>query len=74
MDSSGSEPSSDSKGQKIVGRWLTRLKGWVVTSEPSTQAFRQHKKHVFQTAGVTRNDPDASVKLQYAIFFFTCRQ
>lgn len=49
-----------------MGQWLTRLKGWVVTSEPSMQALRQHKKHVFQTEGVSRNDPDASLKLQYA--------
>lgn len=72
MDPMGASESSDkSKSPKSVGRWLTRLKGWVVTSEPSAQAFRQHQKHVFQSAGVSRSDPDASVKLQYAVSFFS---
>lgn len=67
MDRRESEESSDSKGKEAVGRWLTRLKDWAVTSEPSTHALKQHKKHLFKTEGVSRNDPEASVKLKYAI-------
>lgn len=70
MDRRGSESSNNSNGKEAMGRWLTRLKDWVVTSEPSTLAFRQHKKHVFQTAGVSRNDPDASMKLRYIFLSF----
>lgn len=60
------EAPNNPKGK---GRWLTRLKDWAVTSEPSTQAFKQHKKHVFKSEGVSRKDPDASLKLKYAILF-----
>lgn len=64
MERVESESSSNSNGKDAAGRWLSRLKGWVATSEPSTHALRHHKKHVFQSAGVSRNDPDASLKLQ----------
>lgn len=51
-----------SNGKDSNGQWLSRLKSWVSTSEPSMQALRQHKKLVCEKAA---NDPQASAKLQY---------
>ncbi|KAI3397621.1 hypothetical protein diail_10594 [Diaporthe ilicicola] len=55
------------KAQRISGvaRWLSQLKSWVAVSEPSGQAFEQHKKKMYKNNGISRNDPQASTKLQY---------
>lgn len=64
MAQSQSQKLDGPKGKGCKGQWLSRVKGWVSTSEPSTQALRQHKKLVYEKAGVSRNDPQASAKLQ----------
>lgn len=47
-----------------MGRWLTRLKSWITMSEPSVQAFKQHRRDTYKNVGVALNDPRASAKLQ----------
>lgn len=51
------------KGKGNKGRWLSQLKGWVSMSEPSAQAFEQHKKETYKRAGVALDDPRANAKL-----------
>ncbi|KAK8049153.1 hypothetical protein PG994_010883 [Apiospora phragmitis] len=51
------------KGKEGKGRWLTQLKEWVSVSEPSTQAFKQHRKGTYQRAGIALDDPRAGAKL-----------
>jgi len=64
--STGEPGSSKPKGKaEKKGKGLFRqLKGWVSTSEPSAQAFKQHKKDTFQKAGVSTKDPSANAKLR----------
>lgn len=59
--------SSKSKSKEGKGRWLSQLKEWVSTSEPSTQALKQHKKDTFKKAGVSLDDPQATAKLHAPI-------
>ncbi|KAF3762392.1 hypothetical protein M406DRAFT_19936, partial [Cryphonectria parasitica EP155] len=47
----------------VKGQWLSKLKGWILTSEPSAQALKQQKKVVYEKAGISPRDPDASAKL-----------
>ncbi|KAK8019670.1 hypothetical protein PG990_004808 [Apiospora arundinis] len=51
------------KGKEGKGRWLSQLKEWVSASEPSTQAFKQHKKDTYKRAGIALDDPRAGAKL-----------
>lgn len=68
---SGNQDSSRSSGvnakteqKNSVGQLLTKLKGWVATSEPSSRALKQYKKETFEKAGLSLDDPDAAVKLE----------
>ena len=58
---------SKSKSKEGKGRWLSQLKDWVSTSEPSSQALKQHKKDTFKKAGVALDDPQATAKLHAPI-------
>lgn len=57
-------PDGPKNTKEGLGQWLSRLQSWVSTSEPSVQAFKQHKKMVYRSAGVSLNDPQAGAKLQ----------
>lgn len=59
--------ASKSKSKEAKGRWLSQLKDWVSTSEPSSQALKQHKKDTFKKAGVALDDPQATAKLHAPI-------
>jgi hypothetical protein len=50
-----------------IARWLPQFKSWLAASEPSGQAFKQHRKEMFRNNGVSRRDPDARMKLQYVV-------
>jgi hypothetical protein len=43
--------------------WLSHVKEWLSTSEPSTQALKNYKKEAFKRAGTTPDDPRATAKL-----------
>lgn len=60
-DSTTEDDRRKGKGNKV--RWLSQLKGWVSMSEPSAQAFKQHKKETYKRAGVALDDPRANAKL-----------
>lgn len=59
--------ASKSKSKDSKGRWLSQLKDWVSTSEPSSQALKQHKKDTYRKAGVALDDPQANAKLHVPI-------
>lgn len=63
MSREGTRRPGKSKGKEDIERWLSQLKSWFVTSEPSSQAFKQHKKDIYKNAGVALDDPRASAKL-----------
>ena len=60
-DSTTEDDRRKAKGNR--GRWLSQIKGWVSMSEPSAQAFKQHKKEAYKRAGVALDDPRANAKL-----------
>lgn len=65
MSRENSHTADKAKKKGGIARWLTQFKSWVAVSEPSGQAFEQHKKDMFKSNGVSRHDPDAGMKLQY---------
>jgi hypothetical protein len=50
----------EARGKK--GSWLSskaqKLADWLATSEPSAQAFSQHRKETFKKAGISHKDPE----------------
>lgn len=67
MSRENSHTTDKAKKKSGIGRWLSQFKSWVAVSEPSGQAFEQHRKDMFKNNGVSRHDPEASMKLQYVI-------
>jgi len=51
------------KGKDAKKGFLSQLKGWVSTSEPSAQALKKHRKDAFQRAGVSPKDRSANARL-----------
>ncbi|EHK26415.1 uncharacterized protein TRIVIDRAFT_19696, partial [Trichoderma virens Gv29-8] len=44
-------------------RWMSQVKNWLATSEPSTQAMKDQKKDAYKKHGVHLKDPQAAVKM-----------
>ncbi|KAH8885182.1 hypothetical protein GQ53DRAFT_370793 [Thozetella sp. PMI_491] len=63
-----SRPTEDAKSRpkeskgRLLGK-MHKMAGWLSTSEPSSQALKQHRKTTFERAGVDPEDPRASSKL-----------
>lgn len=77
MSRESSHTADKAKKKGGITRWLSQFKSWVAVSEPSGQAFEQHRKDMFKSNGVTRHDPEASMKLQYvtsATSYFVSRK
>ncbi|KAK0672886.1 hypothetical protein QBC41DRAFT_312996 [Cercophora samala] len=53
-------------GGKLLGK-VSKLTGWLSTSEPSTQALLSHQKEAFRKAGVPLTDSEAHSKLRAPI-------
>ncbi|KAI1382166.1 hypothetical protein F4677DRAFT_458405 [Hypoxylon crocopeplum] len=47
--------------------WMSQIKGWVSTSEPSAQALKQYKKETYKKANIALDDPQANAKLHLPI-------
>ncbi|KAH0498398.1 hypothetical protein TgHK011_005652 [Trichoderma gracile] len=64
---SSEEPRSEfalsNKSEKKRPRWMSQVKNWLATSEPSVQAMKDQKKDVFKKHGVDFNDPLAAAKM-----------
>jgi hypothetical protein len=62
-----SEPRSDytvsTREDKKRPRWMSQVKTWLATSEPSVQAMRDQKKDAFKKHGIDLKDPKAAAKL-----------
>lgn len=67
MSHENSQTVDKAKKKSGITRWLSQFKSWVAVSEPSGQALEQHRKDMFKNNGVSRHDPDASMKLQYVV-------
>ncbi|KAI1863830.1 uncharacterized protein JN550_009328 [Neoarthrinium moseri] len=55
--------TAEAEDRKTKGRWLSQIKDWVSTSEPSKQALKNYKKDAYKRAGISPNDPRAGAKL-----------
>lgn len=64
-DRSGTKQAETPKASRPTSkaRFWSHVKGWMTTSEPSTQALRDHKKTTFKKAGISMDDPRASARL-----------
>lgn len=58
---------SPGQGKEGRARWLAQIKDWFSASEPSTQAFKQHRQETFKKAGVDMNDAQAHARLHAPI-------
>ncbi|UKZ92205.1 uncharacterized protein TrAFT101_007168 [Trichoderma asperellum] len=62
-----SEPRSEytvsTREDKKRPRWMSQVKNWLATSEPSAQAMRDQKRDTFKKHGIDLKDPQAAVKL-----------
>lgn len=67
MDRETGQTANKAEKKRGIARWLSQLKSWAAVSEPSGQAFEQHKKEMYKSKGVSLKDPQASAKLQYVI-------
>lgn len=65
MSRESSHTADKARKKSGIARWLSEFKSWVAVSEPSGQAFEQHRKDMFKSNGVARHDAQASAKLQY---------
>lgn len=59
--------SKTSKRKDEKPRWLSQVKDWFGTGEPSTQDFKQLRKHEFQKRGIAPDDRDAHAKMHAPI-------
>ncbi|CEJ81740.1 hypothetical protein VHEMI01853 [[Torrubiella] hemipterigena] len=62
-DSHSSMASSSSAGSSGNGRWLSSVKTWLSTSEPSAQAMKKQRRDTYKKHGVSRSDPHAAEKM-----------
>ncbi|KAK4064954.1 uncharacterized protein Triagg1_8770 [Trichoderma aggressivum f. europaeum] len=62
---SSEEPRSEytTMSGKRRPRWMSQVKNWLATSEPSAQAMRDQKKDAFKKHGVDIKDPQAAAKM-----------
>ncbi|KAL6878657.1 hypothetical protein J3F83DRAFT_245705 [Trichoderma novae-zelandiae] len=64
---SSEEPRSEfalsSRSEKKRPRWMSQVKTWLATSEPSVQAMKDRKKDIFKKHGIDFNDPLAAAKM-----------
>lgn len=67
MSHENNQTANKAKKKSGIARWLSQFKSWVAVSEPSGQAFEQHRRDMFKNNGVSPRDPDASMKLQYVL-------
>ncbi|KAL7799161.1 hypothetical protein V8C37DRAFT_150754 [Trichoderma ceciliae] len=64
---SSEEPRSEytlsTRGEKKRPKWMSQVKNWLATSEPSAQAMKYQKKETFKKHGIDLKDPQAAAKL-----------
>ncbi|KAH6604722.1 hypothetical protein Trco_006429 [Trichoderma cornu-damae] len=64
---SSEEPRSEyalsARGEKKRPRWMSQVKNWLATSEPSAQAMKDQKREVFKKHGIDSKDPQAAAKM-----------
>lgn len=60
----GDKPS---KSRDSKNGWLSQVKDWFATGEPSAQDFKQLRKQEFKKRGIHLNDPDAHAKMHAPI-------
>ncbi|OIW34773.1 hypothetical protein CONLIGDRAFT_626821 [Coniochaeta ligniaria NRRL 30616] len=65
----GSTSREKGKGKEndSKGRWLHKMTDWLAVSEPSAQALKNHRRDVFEKAGISKDDKDARAKLHVPV-------
>ncbi|RFU78014.1 hypothetical protein TARUN_4215 [Trichoderma arundinaceum] len=62
-----SEPQSEytlsAGSEKKRPRWMSQVKSWLATSEPSAQAMKDQKREIFKKHGINSKDPQAAAKM-----------
>ncbi|KAK7459269.1 hypothetical protein Landi51_00861 [Colletotrichum acutatum] len=59
--------SEKTKPKDSKNHWVSQLKDWFSTGEPSSQDWKQLKKQEYHKHGIAMNDPEASAKLHAPI-------
>ncbi|EXF81553.1 hypothetical protein CFIO01_03012 [Colletotrichum fioriniae PJ7] len=59
--------SEKTKPKDGKNHWVSQLKDWFSTGEPSSQDWKQLKKQEYHKHGIAMNDPEASAKLHAPI-------
>ncbi|KAL7944814.1 hypothetical protein V8C42DRAFT_345931 [Trichoderma barbatum] len=49
--------------EKKRPHWMSQVKGWLATSEPSAQAMKNQKRDTFKKHGIAFKDPQAAAKM-----------
>lgn len=62
-DDPRSEYTMSTRGDKKRPRWMSQVKSWLATSEPSAQAMKDQKRETFKKHGIDLKDPQAAAKL-----------
>jgi hypothetical protein len=61
----GEQARSNDKSKKP--RWMSQVKDWLSTAEPSAQAMKQQRKSTFKKHGIAPDDPQAAAKLHLSM-------
>lgn len=58
---------SDTKHKGMKPRWMTQVKDWLSTAEPSAQAMKEQRRTTFKKHGIAPDDPQAAAKLHLSM-------
>lgn len=58
-----SEYTHSGRGEKKRPGWMSQVKNWLATNEPSAQAMKDQKRDAFKKRGIDFKDPQAAAKM-----------
>lgn len=60
-----SEKARRKEKRSSRAKWLTQVKDWLSTSEPTAQAMKEQKRSTYAEHGVALDDPRAAAKMHF---------
>ncbi|KAK5987313.1 hypothetical protein PT974_11438 [Cladobotryum mycophilum] len=61
------EMKTDKKRSSVKPGWMSQVKSWLATSEPSAQAMKAQKKAAYKKHGIDMKDPRAAAKMHFPL-------
>lgn len=61
----GPTAGGSDKKRRSRPKWLTQLKGWPSTAEPSAQAMKEQRRSTYAEHGIVLGDPRAAAKMHF---------